>query len=184
MALVLALAPVTLGGCAARSAAMHVMPDLGDWSALARRANGRMVRVEATGNRVVPGRLVRVTNDALGIWQGASDRTFARPEVRRVVLVQRQTSNGAARGLAIGAIAGGLVGGLAAESNRAPWAFVMALGWGAIGAAIGAASGFSESRETVVYEAPTGSAGNHTARPAYRVHLRRSAEPRQWRPKS
>lgn len=118
--------------------------------------------MDTTGDGVVSGRLVRVTNDALAIWQGASDRTLARPEVRRVVLVRRQTSNGAARGLAIGGIAGALVGGLATESNRAPWAFVMALGWGAIGAAIGASSGSSHRRETVVYEAPGTSPGNDT----------------------
>jgi len=47
----------------------------------------------------------------------------------------------------------GVVGGLAvsAETNKAQWSALMAFGWGAIGAAIGAINGMDRDR-VLVYE--------------------------------
>ena len=57
----------------------------------------------------------------------------------------------ALRGLGIGATGGATLGAVA-ETNKAQWSALMALGWGAIGAVIGAVNGLDRDR-VLVYEA-------------------------------
>jgi len=139
-------------GCAARSVvALRNAPASDDWSAVTRLATGTSLRVEVSAEPSTTGRLVSVQGNQVTISSGSWQRTFLRPEIRRVVLVQRRTGEKAKRGLVIGAIAGALVGGLTTESNQGSWAAVMAAGWGAIGAVIGASDGFFDREETLVY---------------------------------
>lgn len=154
------VAILSSGGCAARSAAASgnaSAPD--DWSAVTRLAPGTTLRVEVSAGSSTTGRLVSAQTNQVTIWVGSLQRTFLRPEIRRVVLVQRRTGQKAKRGFIIGAIAGGLVGGLTTESNQVPWAAFLAAGWGAIGAAIGASDGFFDREETLVYLASNVTAG-------------------------
>lgn len=147
-------------GCAARSAAaLESVPAPHDWSAVAGLATGSAIRVEISAGPSTTGRLVSVQMNQVTILAGGSQQKFLRPEIHRVVLVQRRTGQKAKRGLMVGAIAGGLVGGLATKSNSVPWAAFLAAGWGAIGAAIGASDGFSDRKETLVYVATNTTAG-------------------------
>jgi uncharacterized protein YcfJ len=152
LGLTFTLMAIFSSGCAARSAvavSSALAPD--DWSAVTRLATGTALRVEVLAEPSTMGRLVSVQTDQVTISSRSSQRTFLRPEIRRVALVQRRTGEKAKRGLVIGAIAGGLVGGLTTESNRGSWAAFMAAGWGAIGAVIGASDGFFDREETLVY---------------------------------
>jgi len=147
-------------GCAARSAvALGNAAASDDWSAVTRLATGSALRVEVSAEPSTTGRLVSAQTNQVTISTGSSQRTLLRPEIRRVILVQRRTGQRAKRGLIIGAIAGGLVGGLGTKSNQVPWAAFLAAGWGAIGATIGAADGFFDREETLVYLASNVTAG-------------------------
>ncbi len=76
-----------------------------------------------------------------------------REDVRRVHRVSgRNVGRLALRGLGIGAAGGATLGAVATTTNKAQWSAFMALGWGAIGAAIGAISGMHRDR-ILVYEA-------------------------------
>ena len=150
--LIFTLMAIFSSGCAARSVvALRNAPASDDWSAVTRLATGTSLRVEVSAEPSTTGRLVSVQANQVTISSGSWQRTFLRPEIRRVVLVQRRTGEKAKRGLVIGAIAGALVGGLTTESNQGSWAAVMAAGWGAIGAVIGASDGFFDREETLVY---------------------------------
>jgi hypothetical protein len=141
-------------GCAARAAAALGNASAGDnWSAVARLATGSALRVEASAGSSTTGRLVSAQANQVTIVAGGSQRTFLRPDIRRVVLMQRRTGEKALRGLIVGAIAGGLVGALATESNQASWSAFLAAGWGALGAAFDAWDGFFDRDETLVYVA-------------------------------
>jgi uncharacterized protein YcfJ len=154
------VAILSSGGCAARSATAlgnTSAPD--DWFAVTRLAPGTVLRVEVSAGSATTGRLVSAQTNQVTISAGSSQRTFLRPEIRQVVLVQRRTGQKAKRGFIIGAIAGGLVGWLTTESNQLPWAAFLAAGWGAIGATIGASDGFFDREETLVYLASNVTAG-------------------------
>lgn len=160
----LTLVAISNCGCAARSAVAlgnAAAPD--DWSAVTRLATGSALRVEVSAEPSTTGRLVSAQTNQVTISAGSSQRTFLRPEIRRVVLVQRRTGQKAKRGFIIGAIAGGLVGGLGTKSNQVPWAAFLAAGWGAIGATIGASDGFFDREETLVYVKAARSAPPHAA---------------------
>lgn len=123
----------------------------GDWTALERMPGGALVRVELATGRSAQGRIASVDDDGLSISVEESRHTFQRLDIRKVLLVQRQTGTKAKRGLVIGAVAGGLVGGLTSRSNRLAWTAFLAAGWAAVGATIGAIDGFGDSSETLIY---------------------------------
>jgi len=76
-----------------------------------------------------------------------------RAEVRRLYRVsERKVGRFALRGLVIGATGGAILGAVAAETNKAQLSALMALGWGAIGAVIGAITGLNRGR-VLLYEA-------------------------------
>jgi hypothetical protein len=114
-------------------------------------AGGALVRVELGTGLSAQGRIASVDADGLSISVGESRHTFQRLDVRKVLLVQRQTGTKARHGLFWGAGAGGLVGGLTSRSNRLAWTALLAAGWAVVGAAIGAVDGFSDRRETLIY---------------------------------
>ena len=152
LVLTFTLMAIFSSGCAARSAvASRNTPAPDDWSAVTRLATGTALRVEVSAEPSTTGRLVSAQANQVTISAGSSQRTFLRPEIRRVVMVQRSTGRKAKRGFVIGAIAGGLVGGLTTESNQGSWAALMAAGWGAVGAVIGASDGAFDRKETLVY---------------------------------
>ena len=148
------------GGCAVRSpAALGNASAPDDWSAVTRLAPGTALRVEVSAGSSTTGRLVSAETNQVTMSVRNEQRTFLRPEVRRVVLVQRRTGQKAKRGFIIGAIAGGLVGAPTTESNQVPWAVLLAAGWGAIGAVIGVSDGFFDRAETLVYLASSVTGG-------------------------
>ena len=148
------------GGCAARSAVpSRNAATPGDWSAVTRLATGSVLRVEVSAGSITTGRLVSAQADHVAIAGRGSEYTFLRREVRRVVRVQRRTRMKATRGLVIGAVAGGLMGGLGTKTNQLSWAALLATGWAAVGAVIGASDGFFDREETLVYLARDVAAG-------------------------
>jgi hypothetical protein len=111
------------------------------------------VEIQMLTGRTAKGRLVSAEPMAVTIAAGNRHDTLRRDEIRRVALIGRhQTARLAKRGLIIGAIAGGVWGGVAARSNRAVWSLMLAGGWGAIGAVIGATDGARQRERAVVYE--------------------------------
>jgi len=68
------------------------------------------------------------------------------------------------RGLGIGAAGGATLGAFAAETNKAQWSALMALGWGTVGAAIGAINGLHRDR-VLLYDVQTSNQNDTTRIP-------------------
>ena len=79
----------------------------------------------------------------------AAGRAVARADARRVITIRHRRAEKAGRGAIVGAVLGGALG-LVAETNRAVWSAILAAGWGAVGALIGAADGFFDCEEVVI----------------------------------
>jgi hypothetical protein len=147
---------VVLGsaGCAARSTAtVRDASAVDDWSAVMTLTEGTALRLDLSTGSSTSGRLVSVKTTQITISTEGSNRTLLVPDIRRVAVVERRTRQKARRGFIIGAVAGGLFGRLGTQSNQGAWAVILAAGWGAIGAAIGASDGFFDHKEMLVYVA-------------------------------
>jgi hypothetical protein len=125
-----------------------------DWPSVMRLERGSAVRVEDVAGADMVGTLVGVTSDGVTVSQRSGSQTVLRPSVQRISLRQRQTATKAWRGWLVGTIAGTVLGAIVPETNRLPWAVFMGVGWGAIGAGIGASDGYFDRRESLVYQAP------------------------------
>ena len=110
--------------------------------------------MELSGSGTVEGRLARADEHGLTLADGVAVRAVARGEVRRVITIRRRTAEKASRGAIIGAVLGGALG-LVAETDRAAWSAILAAGWFAVGAIIGASDGFFDREEVVIYTATT-----------------------------
>lgn len=144
--------------CSARSTRIAPAPlaGVGDWAAVVALRTGVRVRVELSGSGSVEGRLDRADEHGLTLSDGSALRAVARADARRVITVRHRTAEKARRGAIVGGVLGGALG-LVAETNRAAWSAILAAGWSAIGALIGASDGFSESEELVIYATTSGS---------------------------
>jgi len=126
-----------------------------DWAAIVALASGTSVRVESVPGTIQQGQFLSADDEHLTFTVANRPVDMSRAAVRRVHRVsERNTKRFALRGLGIGAAAGGTLGAVTAETNKAPWTALMALGWGAIGATIGAINGLHRDR-VLVYESPT-----------------------------
>jgi uncharacterized protein YcfJ len=152
-ALVLLGASIT-SACAARTSATAAgaAPPVGDWERVARVPVGTALKVEDRSGTVTEGWFASTEADRVTLQRRTGHVAIPRTDVKRITAPHRQTASGAKRGFKIGAVAGGLVGGLATRSNRPAWAAFLALGWGAIGALIGAVDGAQNVDDVVIYD--------------------------------
>jgi len=127
-------------------------PSLDNWHAIAELAPGTSVLVNLQDGTRMSGRLVRASDLHLTIREGGAEQRLLRPTIQRVTRVERQTRRKAINGMIIGAIAGSVLAASTVKTNRAKWGFAMGGGWAAIGAAIGASDGFTDRKQTTVYE--------------------------------
>ena len=132
---------------------MVIAAPLSDWTTVVTLGSGASVRVESSDGMVQQGQFLGANTDLLTITVAKRRVDIRRAEVRRLYRVsERKVGRFALRGLGIGATGGATLGAVAAETNKAQWSVLMALGWGAIGAVIGAVNGLDRDR-VLVYEA-------------------------------
>lgn len=143
-------------GCAARSSAATTPKSLNvaDWATVMQVQPGTSVKIYVRSGATIAGKVLTADPDYLTVEDRGRNVVFAKRDIRRVAVQQRETGRFARRGLAFGALAGALLGALTTESSRVPWALMLASGWGGVGAAIGAIDGSQERREVVIYLAP------------------------------
>jgi hypothetical protein len=124
------------------------------WREVVALPSGSVVRVVDETGRVVTGDLAAATDEEVVVTVKSQRLALPRDRVRRLELrVGRSTGQRAKRGFLIGAAAGAAVAIATVQSNRGAWIPLLAIGWGGVGAAIGAADGHSEWRYALVYEA-------------------------------
>jgi hypothetical protein len=124
-----------------------------EWTAVVALRSGASVRVESSAGKVQSGEFVRADSDHLTMTVASRPVDIRRAEVRRLYRIsERHVGRFAMRGLGIGAAGGATLGAFAAETNKALWSVLMALGWGTVGATIGAVNGLHRDR-VLLYEA-------------------------------
>jgi hypothetical protein len=125
------------------------------WAPVVALPSGVMVRVEDAGGAVRAGQFLRADDQHLTISVAGNALDVSRTSVRRLYRVSdRKVGRYAWRGFIIGATAGASLGAFAARTNKAQWSALMAVGWGTLGATIGAINGLDRDR-VLVYEAAT-----------------------------
>jgi hypothetical protein len=126
-----------------------------DWTAVVALRSGASVRVDSFPGIVQSGQFLRADSDHLTMTVASRSVNIHRAEVWRVYRVsERHVGRFALRGLGIGAAGGATLGAVAAETNKAELSALMALGWGTVGAAIGAINGLHGDR-VLLYEVQT-----------------------------
>jgi hypothetical protein len=129
-----------------------------DWAAVGSLPRGTHVKLAQRSGVSLDGRLEDWSDDAVTVRTKTGNVKAPRATVVRVVRVSgSDRTRRAGWGFLAGAIAGAVQGGALVRSNRGAWITVLSAGWGAVGAAIGAASG--GHRESVIYESPGSGAG-------------------------
>jgi hypothetical protein len=127
------------------------------WAPVMALPSGVMVRVQGVADSVQQGRFLHADDDRLTIKVATGPMDIPRTSVRRLYKVsERNVGRYALRGLVIGAAGGATLGALTAQTNKAQWSALMSVGWGTLGAAIGAINGLDRDR-VLVYEGPTAS---------------------------
>jgi hypothetical protein len=146
--------PLTVG-CWVGLLAIVIAAQPSDWATVVTLRSGASVRVESSDGMVQQGQFLLADTDHLTVTVARRPVDIRRAEVRRLYqMSERKVGRFALRGLVIGATGGATLGAVAAETNKAQWSALMALGWGAIGAVIGAINGLNRDR-VLVYEAQT-----------------------------
>ena len=126
-----------------------------DWTAVVALRSDASVRVESSAGKAQSGQFLRADNDHLTMTVATRSVDIQRGEVRRVYqMSERHVGRFTLLGLGIGAAGGATLGAFAAETNKAEWSALMALGWGTVGAAIGAINGLHRDR-VLLYEVQT-----------------------------
>jgi len=146
---------VVIVGCSVGVLTVVVAAQPSDWTGVVAPPSGVSVRVESSAGTVQSGRFVRADGDRLTITAASRPVEIRRTDVRRLYRIsERHVGRYAMLGLGIGAAGGATLGGLAAETNKALWSALMALGWGTVGATIGAVNGLHRDR-VLLYEVQT-----------------------------
>jgi hypothetical protein len=108
------------------------------------------VKITETDGVVTAGQFLRADGAHLTILSREREVIFERTRVATVILEDHQGWRKAKRGFSVGALAGGLFGLFGTGS--APWAAMLASGWGSIGFLIGAVDGANEVHRAVIYQ--------------------------------
>ena len=123
---------------------------IADWSTVTALQPRTRITVDAPTR--IQGFVDHADADRLVVQVDGQLREFRRASVLRVAVIgPRQSGRRARNGLIIGAASGAVLGAVTAETNKGVWSALMALGWGAFGAAIGAINGLGRP-ETTIYE--------------------------------
>ena len=126
------------------------------WETVLALPVGTLLQVETGSGAVFEGHVQPASGERLFLDTGKTHVEFSQDATRKVVrLGARKTGQHARRGFLIGAGLGAAMGAFGTESNRAAWTAFLAAGWGAIGAATGALSGFRTRDVTLVYQSPS-----------------------------
>jgi len=145
---------VVIVGCWVGVLTLVVAAQPSDWTDVVALPSGVSVRVESSG-KVQSGQFVRADSDHLTIAAANRPVEIRRADVRRVYRIsERHVARYAMLGLGIGAAGGATLGAFAAETNKALWSALMALGWGTVGVTIGAVNGLHRER-VLLYEVQT-----------------------------
>ncbi len=125
------------------------------WDALQGHPAGALVRIYDAAGRELAGRLKGVSAQEIEIETPSGRLTVPRESVERVERLQPGSrARGAKVGLLIGAAGGALVGATLVRSNQLAWGALLAGGWGALGAGIGAAAASERHRYVLIYKRP------------------------------
>jgi hypothetical protein len=123
-----------------------------DWGAVTATPPGTRLRIEAQKGRQVEGVLEAVDDTQLTLQRKPP---AARADIRKVErLGAPRTAKLAKWGFLVGAVSGAALSYAVVETNKGPWAARMSVGWGAIGAAIGAISGARSPKRSLIYMNP------------------------------
>jgi hypothetical protein len=97
------------------------------------------VRVESSAGKIQSGQFVRADSDHLTLTAASRPVEIRRADVQRLYRIsERHVGRYAMLGLGIGAAGGATLGAFAAETNKALWSALMALGRVTVGVTIGA----------------------------------------------
>jgi hypothetical protein len=136
------------------SAALAGAPAHGSWADVQMLERGARLRVTTTAGAVT-GQLESATDTSIDLRAGNNTTHVPRTDIRRVERAPTASvGRGARKGFLIGALSGAALGVAAVRSNRAAWISVLALSWGGIGAAIGAADAAAGQERVLIYERP------------------------------
>lgn len=156
--LTLALLGIAGAGKAELTSAARDVQSVSGWdSVVVSLPLGTQVRITNLAGRRLMGVLEGATPEVLLVRVEQRTERLQRSDVARIErLAGRAVGGRAKRGFLIGAVVGVAIGTFAVESNRGVWIPALSLGWGAVGAAVGAIEGAGGRDYVVVYEAPPG----------------------------
>jgi hypothetical protein len=123
-----------------------------NWNAVTALAPGTRLRVELARGQTADGILKVVDDLQLTLERKVPAPRAAVRKVKRLGLPR--TREFAKWGLLIGAVTGASLAYATVERSKGAWALLQSVGWGSIGAAIGATEGAQSPRLTMVYRAP------------------------------
>ena len=130
---------VVIVGCWVGVVTIVVAAQPSDWPAVVALPSGVSVRVECLAGKVQSGQFVRADSDHLTLTAASRPVEIRRADVQRLYRIsERHVGRYAMLGLGIGAAGGATLGALAAETNKAQWSALMALGRVTVGVTIGA----------------------------------------------
>lgn len=113
------------------------------------------MRVESSAGKVQSGQFVRADSDHLTLTAASRPVEIRRADVQRLYRIsERHVGRYAMLGLGIGAAGGATLGAFAAETNKALWSALMALGRVTVGVTIGAVNGLHRDH-VLLYEVQT-----------------------------
>jgi hypothetical protein len=98
------------------------------------------------------GSFISADDQRVRISSAGAPLEIERARVQRVTMftgLTRRTRAG--RGFLVGAVGGALLAALTVETNKGPWALMLAGGWGVVGALLGSLDG-STREATIIYE--------------------------------
>ncbi len=155
--LTLALLGIAGAGKAELSSAARDVQSVSGWDSVVSLPLGTQVRITNLAGRRLMGALDGATPEVLLVRVEQRTERLRRSDVARIErLAGRAVGGRAKRGFLIGAVVGVAIGTFAVESNRGVWIPALSLGWGAVGAAIGAIEDAGGRDYVVVYEAQLG----------------------------
>ena len=131
---------------------IHIHAQAGDWAKVQALMSGTQVRIENQAGSWTQGRVGVVENTQLTLRVKDKWCVIPRSAIAKIErLGNHQVGKKARRGALIGAAGGVLQAYALAETNKGGFALMMAAGWAAIGAVIGAIDGAGDREPILVY---------------------------------
>jgi hypothetical protein len=149
---------IALAVCCARLLPMMLAAQSSSqWAPVVALPSGVLVRIEDSAGSVRAGQFLKADDQGLTITVAGRPVDISRTSVRRLYRIsERKVRRYAWRGFIIGSAAGATLGAFAARTNKAQWSALMAIGWGTVGATIGAINGL-DREPVLIFEGATSS---------------------------